>query len=153
MLLGFSPTGDESSLNADEYIEYMVFALDAFKTKWTTVFCSIGDNRTTNKAIESKLGLPLVGCAIHCFNLDAQSILREENLFLKINALMNQLKNLTLSAKLLKICGLRAKTRSVTRWRSRFNMCTPKFRRVLEELKSNHIDELHLSVSEKSTYG
>eukprot|EP00171_Calliarthron_tuberculosum_P003338 IDg3338t1 len=101
-LLAFSPMGHESSLNADEHIEFI----------------------STNRSIADKASVPLIGCASHRFNLAVQAILtEEEDILAKISAMMSKLKNLTLAAELFPLCSLRAKTRKVTRWISDSEMC------------------------------
>lgn len=154
-LLAFSPMGDESSLNSAEHYGFMTFVLTTFGKTWENVICIIGDNCSTNKAVANLAEKPLIGCSSHRFNLAAQLLLdEEEDIIGKINSLMGKLKGLTLAAKLLKLSGLRAKTRNATRWSSVFDMCIcyENIEGHFDDLKSDVVDDLRLSAVEKRRF-
>lgn len=150
-LLGFSPIGDEISLSAEEHIEYLRYVLELFQFTFENVICIIGDNCNTNKSISNKLSIPMIGCASHRYNLAVQDILSEhEELLSKINTLMIKLKSLLLGAKLMKITGLKARTRNQTRWSSTFQMLVRylDIKDHLHKLNSVEVDILSLSTAE-----
>ena len=122
-LLGFSPMGDETTLDADEHVGYLSYVLELFGYSFENVVALIGDNCNTNKSIANKLSLPLIGCASHRFNLAVQDILSEhETLLFKVHALMKKLRTPLMAARLAKQTPLNAKTQNVTRWSSSFDM-------------------------------
>lgn len=116
-LLSFSPLEDESTLGAEEHINFITYVLSIFGKKWSNVLCLIVDNCSTNKAIADRSSVPLIVCASHRYNLAVKDLLLgEEDVILKVHALMSKLKTLLLSAKLRSLTDLRAKTRNATRW-------------------------------------
>lgn len=151
-LLSFSPLGDEGSQSSREHVEFLTFQLEeVYKKSWCNVVCIVADNCNTNKAIANSVGVPLVGCASHRFNLAVEDILQEDDDFVqKIYAIMSKLRNPTLSAKLFCLCGLRSKTANETRWSSTFEMFKRymQIREFLPELGSEDLDDLALSVPE-----
>lgn len=59
-LLAMSPLEDESSMDADEHIEFLMYVLSVFEKTWDKVAAEIGDNVSTNKAIATKHDVPLI---------------------------------------------------------------------------------------------
>lgn len=99
---------DELRLDSDEHVDFMSYILDLYKKYWTDVVCFIGDNISVNKCISTIIKVPLIGCAIHRFNLVVQNFLSTEELLLtKINVLMVKLRNLLFSACLNRLTSLR----------------------------------------------
>ncbi|KAG6611757.1 RWD domain-containing protein 3 [Phytophthora cinnamomi] len=83
----------------------------------------VADNCNTNRSIATKLGVPLVGCASHRFNLAVKKFLTEhEPLLQKVNSLMDQLRHPNNAAELRNHTPLRAKKRNATRWSSTYAM-------------------------------
>ncbi|ETP01333.1 hypothetical protein F441_21409, partial [Phytophthora nicotianae CJ01A1] len=77
------------------------------------------DNCNTNRSIATKLGVPLIGCASHRFNLTVKKFLTEhERLLQQVNDLMLQLQHPNNATELSKLIPLRADKRNVTRWSS-----------------------------------
>lgn len=150
-LLGFSPMGDETTLDADEHVGYLSYVLELFGYSFENVVALIGDNCNTNKSIANKLSLPLIGCASHRFNLAVQDILSEhETLLFKVHALMKKLRTPLMAARLAKQTPLNAKTQNVTRWSSSFDMLRRynELREFLHHLNSTELDAYFLSTAE-----
>ncbi|GMF26530.1 unnamed protein product [Phytophthora fragariaefolia] len=79
------------------------------------------DNCNTNRSIASQLGVPLVGCASHRFNLAVKKFLtKHEPLLQKINSLPSQLRHPNIAAELRNLTPVRAKKRNATRWSSTY---------------------------------
>ncbi|KAH9108067.1 hypothetical protein AeMF1_016685 [Aphanomyces euteiches] len=122
-LLSFAPINEEVSLNAMSHKKYLEFVLDVFGKTLSNIVVLIGDNCSTNRALSRLLGIPLVGCASHLFNLFVGDILREkEEIVNLVNDLMRKLKTIILSAKLRRLTNLSPKTRNATRWSSTYAM-------------------------------
>ena len=150
-LLTISPLHDESSLNAEEHIEFLTYMLDVYNKNWENVCGLVGDNVSTNRRFSKKTGVPLVGFASHRLNLAIKDILKfHEVLLNKLNRLMSKLRNLLLSAKLRKLTTLRPKLRNVTRWSSTYDVLRrhKELKPFLSKIDSVEIDELELSLSE-----
>ena len=60
--------------------------LTLFNRTKDSIACIVGDNCNVNKALADRLGLPLVGCAAHRFNLAVQKYLE------KYDALLGQVR-------------------------------------------------------------
>ncbi|OWY91017.1 LOW QUALITY PROTEIN: hypothetical protein PHMEG_00040574 [Phytophthora megakarya] len=76
-------------------------------------------NKTTS-IIATKLGIPLIDCASHRFNLAVKKFLTDyEPLLQQVNDLMSQLRQPNNAAEL---TPLRAKKRNATRWSSTYDM-------------------------------
>lgn len=81
-LLSFSHLGDEESQSAREHVEFLTFQLkDVFKKNWSNVVCIVADNRNTNNVIANTVGVSLVCCACHRFNLALESFLQKHEDF------------------------------------------------------------------------
>ncbi|KAH9142373.1 hypothetical protein AeRB84_013546 [Aphanomyces euteiches] len=100
-LQSFAPINEEDSLNATSHKKYLEFVLDVFGKTLSNIVVLICDNCSTNRALSRLLGIQLVGCASHRFNLFVGDILREkEEIVNLVNDLMRKLKTIILSAKL-----------------------------------------------------
>ncbi|ETO99772.1 hypothetical protein F441_22803 [Phytophthora nicotianae CJ01A1] len=76
----------------------------------------VGDNCPTNKAIATRLKVPLIGCASHRFNLAVCEYLTEyEDLIAEVQALCIQLRHPNNSAALASFTGLKPLKANVTR--------------------------------------
>jgi len=121
-LLALSPL-DDGSQDADAHIELLRNVLAVYNKTVDMVQFIVADNCNTNRSIATKLGVPLVGCASHRFNLAVNTFLTEHDLLLrKVNNLMSQLRQANNAAELNKLTPLRAKKRNVTRWSSTYEM-------------------------------
>ncbi|RLN73028.1 hypothetical protein BBJ28_00019614 [Nothophytophthora sp. Chile5] len=90
-LLALSPLEDGSQ-NADAHIKFFDGVLGVYNKTLDMVAFIVGDNCSTNQSIATKLGVPLVGCASHRFNLAVNRYLFEfEPLLTKVNALVSKL--------------------------------------------------------------
>ena len=63
------PTLEESDLSANAQIDLFDSTLDLYGLSKESLVCMIGDNSSVNCAISRKWKIPLVGCALHRFNL------------------------------------------------------------------------------------
>ncbi|ETO67628.1 hypothetical protein F444_15470 [Phytophthora nicotianae P1976] len=111
------------SQDADAHIGFFRNVLAVYnKTVYMIVFM-IADNCNIDRRIATKLGVPLVGCASHRFNLAVKKFLTEhESLLQKVNNLMQQLRYPNNAVQLAKLTPLLAKTRNVTYWSSTYEM-------------------------------
>ena len=99
-----------------EHIEFITFILGYYGKSLSNVTCIIGDNCSVNKSMSTKLGLPVIGCASHRFNLAVSDIISgDQKIVYQAQELMFKLKTLVQSAKLRKPTPLRSKIRNFTR--------------------------------------
>ncbi|KAG6596063.1 Hydroxyacylglutathione hydrolase [Phytophthora cinnamomi] len=95
----------------------------------------VGDNCATNQSIATKMGIPLVGCASHRFNLAVNKFLEPyDDLLDEDNNLMVDLRRENNSAELKKYTDLTPIKRNVTRWSSTFTM-VQRYIRIRAEIK------------------
>ncbi|KAG3189857.1 hypothetical protein PC128_g11571 [Phytophthora cactorum] len=121
-LLVVSPL-DDGNQDADAHIALFRNVLDVYNKTIDVIRFLVADNCNTNRSIATKLGVPLVGCASHLFNLAVKKFLTEhETLLQQINSLMHQLRLPNNASELAKLTPLRAKARNVTRWSSTYGM-------------------------------
>ncbi|ETO82003.1 hypothetical protein F444_03769 [Phytophthora nicotianae P1976] len=83
----------------------------------------VGDNCNTNQKIATLLGVPLVGCASHRFNLAINPFHAEyEAELATVNDLMIQLRHCNNAARLGELTDLQPVKRNATRWSSTYAM-------------------------------
>ncbi|KAE9048960.1 hypothetical protein PR003_g139 [Phytophthora rubi] len=133
-LLGLSLMEDGAQ-TADAHVKLFENILDVYnKTKDMVAFL-VGDNCNTNLSIANKIGVPLVGCASHRFNLAVNKYLApHETLLAEVNTLMVELRKENNRAELKKHTELLPIKRNVTRWSSTFTMLE-RYIRIRPEIK------------------
>ncbi|KAE9014157.1 hypothetical protein PR003_g12305 [Phytophthora rubi] len=113
-LLALSPL-DQGSQDAAAHIELFRNVLAVYKKTVDMVQYIVADNCNINRSIDTKLGIPLVGCASHRFKLAVNKFVTEHELLLqKVNNIMSQLRQINNAAELQKLTPLRAKKRNAT---------------------------------------
>ena len=117
-LLAFAPLPDETNFTAENHVNFIKSTLEWYSLSLELLFCLIGDNCSTNKATADLLGVPLLGCRSHRFNLAVEAYISE---FLAaelelIGKLMSKLSTLKQSGRLRLMTPLRPVKRNVTRW-------------------------------------
>ncbi|OWZ19062.1 hypothetical protein PHMEG_0006747 [Phytophthora megakarya] len=141
-LLGLSPLVDGTQ-TADAYVELFKNILDVYDKTRHMVGFLVGDNCNTNQAIANKMGVPLVGCASHRFNLAVNKFLAPyEDLLADVNTLMVELRHENNLAELKKHTVLEPIKRNVTRWSSTFTMVQRYIRIRAEIKKVEAVEEL-----------
>jgi hAT family C-terminal dimerisation region len=141
-LLAFAPLVDETNFTADNHMKFITSTLEWYSIPLDRLFCLIGDNCSTNKATANRLGVPLLGCRSHRFNLSVEQYLRK---FLAteselVGKLMSKLSTLKQSGRLRLITPLRPVKRNETRWTGVPNMFQ-RFERLLPNLNSANQDD------------
>ena len=87
-----SPLNDESTLDANEHIEFITFILDVYGKDMSNDWAMIRDNISVNKSVSTKLNMSLIGCASHRLNLAVKDLLHlDEPLLNKLNRLILKL--------------------------------------------------------------
>ncbi|GMF62984.1 unnamed protein product [Phytophthora fragariaefolia] len=76
-LIGFSPTEDAQT--AEAQIDPMQGVLAVYDTTTAMIKFVVGDNCATSQSLATKLGVPLVGCASHRFNLAMLTFLSDSD--------------------------------------------------------------------------
>ena len=75
-LLAFAPLHDKTNFTAKNHANFITATLKWYSLSADRLFCLIGDNCSTNKATANHLGVPLLGCRSHRFNLSVEQYLR-----------------------------------------------------------------------------
>ena len=117
-LLAFAPLLDQTALTAVNHRNFILSIMDDYKLSEQKLICLIGDNCSTNTATANQMGLPLLGCRSHRFNLAVEKYVDH---YLKTEAdkvgkLMSKLSTLKEAARLRIATPLRPVRRNVTRW-------------------------------------
>ncbi|ETO73328.1 hypothetical protein F444_10714, partial [Phytophthora nicotianae P1976] len=103
----------------------------------------VGNNCNTNQKIATLLGVPLVGCASHRFNLAVNRFLAKyEPELASLNNLMIQLRHCNNAAALAKFTDLKPAKRNVTRWSSTYAMVARYIRIRYAIRQIDGVDEL-----------
>ncbi|KAE9319434.1 hypothetical protein PF008_g18272 [Phytophthora fragariae] len=114
-LLALSPL-DQGSQDAAAHIELFRNVLAVYNKTVDMVQFIVADNCNINRSIDTKLSIPLFGCASHRFKLAVNKFVTEHELLLqKVNNIMSQLRQINNAAELQKLTPLRAKKRNATR--------------------------------------
>jgi hypothetical protein len=122
-LLAIAPPFDESSYDAPNHKAFIGDVLDLFCKPWSSLSYLVADNCPTNTCLADLLGIPLIGCASHRFNLACQHYLKQyESSLVLIHGLMTKLRNLKKAGQLRKKTTLQPVPRNDTRWSSTHNM-------------------------------
>jgi hypothetical protein len=142
-LLAFAPLHDETNFTAENHANFIEATLRWYSLSADRLFCLIGDNCSTNKATANRLGVPLLGCRSHRFNLSVEQYLRnflaaESEL---VGKLMSKLATLKQSGRLRMMTALCPVKRNVTRWTGVPDMFQ-RFERLLPNLNLDSNDEL-----------
>eukprot|EP00644_Phytophthora_capsici_P002948 jgi/Phyca11/103032/e_gw1.7.895.1 len=141
-LLAVSPL-DDGLQDADVHIKLFDGVLDVYNKTLDMVAFIVGDNCSTNQSIATKLGVPLVGCASHRFNLAVNKYLADyEPLLAQVNTLMSKLCQVNNFAELSKVTSLHPIKRNMTRWSSSFEMLQ-RYIRIRPQIKTvDAVEEL-----------
>ncbi|KAJ8558998.1 hypothetical protein ON010_g8451 [Phytophthora cinnamomi] len=133
-LLGLSPLEDGTQ-TADAHIKLFENILDVYNKTNDMVGSMVGDNCATNQSIATKMGIPLVGCASHRFNLTVNKFLEPYgDLLDEVNNLMVELRRENNRAELKQYTDLTPIKGNVTRWSSTFTM-VQRYIRIRAEIK------------------
>eukprot|EP00644_Phytophthora_capsici_P008308 jgi/Phyca11/114284/e_gw1.26.396.1 len=120
-LLSLSPL--DGSQTAEAHVTMMKTVLRIYNKTTGMVTFIVGDNCSTNQKIATLLGVPLVGCASHRFNLAVNRFLAEyEDELATVNDLMIQLRHCNNAARLRELTDLQPVKRNATRWSSTYAM-------------------------------
>ncbi|KAE9312038.1 hypothetical protein PR003_g19865 [Phytophthora rubi] len=146
-LLSISPL-DDGSHTEDVQIDHFKRVLDLYNKALHIVLIIVGNNCATNRAIVTKMCVPLVGCANHRLNLAVQAFHRScETELDQVNALMVQLRQPNNSAELAKFTDLRPIKRNAARWSSTREM-VERYLRIRGDIrKVEVVEDLVLSAS------
>ncbi|KAI2512776.1 hypothetical protein MHU86_1564 [Fragilaria crotonensis] len=128
---------------AENHANFIEATLRWYSLSADRLFCLIGDNCSTNKATANRLGVPLLGCRSHRFNLSVEQYLRnflaaESEL---VGKLMSKLATLKQSGRLRMMTALCPVKRNATRWTGVPDMFQ-RFERLLPNLNLDSNDEL-----------
>ncbi|KAG6942140.1 hypothetical protein JG688_00018298 [Phytophthora aleatoria] len=121
VLLALSPA--EHGQSADAHIELIDAILDVYEKNSAMILFIVADNCATNQAIATRLGVPLVGCASHRFNLVVCRFLEAyQPLIDQVQTLCVQLRNPNNAAELARHTKHKLLKANATRWSSTYIM-------------------------------
>ncbi|EGZ22005.1 hypothetical protein PHYSODRAFT_251327 [Phytophthora sojae] len=141
-LLGISPLEDGDQ-TADAHIKLLKNILDVYDKTSDMVGFLVEDNCATNQSIATKMGIPLVGCESHRFNLAVNKFMEPYgDLLDEVNNLLVELRHENNRAELKKYTDLVPIKRNVTRWSSTFTMVERYIRIHAEIKKVDAVEEI-----------
>ena len=151
-LLACAPLTSDEALGAAQHEEFFEATLEYYDKALDDVCVLMGDNCATNQAIATRLGVPLVGCFSHRFNLAVQAFLAHYvDLINKVDRLMGQLRNLKNAARLRAVIRVVALRRNATRWGSTYIMLKRFFRLKDAIANIREVDGFVLTAAEVRT--
>jgi hypothetical protein len=129
-LIAFQPIPDysesidgEYQMDAAAHEQFIENTLAYYERPTEALIFLVGDNCSTNRALATRLGIPLVGCASHNLNLAVKNHLKSmEPILKKLDWLMSKLSTLKQSAKLRRRTSLLPVKRNVNWYSSTFSM-------------------------------
>lgn len=121
--LWISPMEDETSQSTKEHFRFLVFVLDVYYRKLSTVATIIGDKNSTNITFSRMVCPNFTGCDSHCFKQVVKDILDgKKDQIHKSQAIMKKLSCSISSNLLRRLIPLSAKHENCTRWSSTYHM-------------------------------
>lgn len=120
-LLAVSPMQDGQS--AAEHVAFLSRTLALYDKTVAMLRFVVADNCSTNQCVATELGVPLIGCASHRFNLAVNLIIAEyKDQVDQIQNLMINLRHVNNAAELARSTNLKPLKANATRWSSTFEM-------------------------------
>jgi hypothetical protein len=149
VLLAVAPL-DEADLTAVSHCAFIRNILAIYGQLEASLQFLIGDNCSTNRLTATLLGVPLVGCASHRFNLASKRFLAEhEDLVGQVGALMAALRTIKNRAELRRHTSLAPLRANATRWSSTFVMME-RYVRIRDAIK--RVDAVYDLLSKPSAH-
>jgi len=132
LLLAIAPPFDETTYTAQKHKAFIGDVLELYGKSLGNLIYLVADNAAVNTRLADLLGIPMIGCASHRFNLACKKYLESsENVLQKIQSLMTSLRQVKQAGKLRTKTDLEPIIRNVTRWSSTFEM-VQRFLTLLE---------------------
>jgi hypothetical protein len=114
------------TMSADDHAAHLKQVLTDYGKTIANVVCIAGDNCSVNKSLARKLGVPLLGCGSHKFNLAVKKWVADNPalsaIVARLSLLMKKASTLKNSAELRNYTDLIVVKENATRWSSTFNM-------------------------------
>ncbi|KAG3008832.1 hypothetical protein PC121_g16768 [Phytophthora cactorum] len=122
VLLSISPA--EYGQSAEAYLEMIDAVLELYNKDSAVIMFIIADNCATNQVIATRLGVPLIGCASHRFNLAVCRYLEDyKPLIDEVQTLCIQLRYPNNAAELARHTHYKPLKSNATRWSSTYQIC------------------------------
>jgi ribosomal protein L37AE/L43A len=113
-------------MTADDHLEHLSIVLRVYGKTLDNVVCLSGDNCSVNRKMSRTLGVPLLGCGSHKFNLAVRKWINNdgelEAVIEKVSQVMKKASTLKVAAKLRQITAYSTVRENDTRWSSTFQM-------------------------------
>ena len=129
-------------MTAADHVHHISKTLSLYGKTNENIVCLAGDNCSVNQRMAKLLGVPLLGCGSHKFNLAVKSWMADKPTLIKIVArlsiLMKKASTLKNTAALRQYTCLEAVTENATRWSSQYMMIARFFqiKSHLEQVES-----------------
>ena len=131
-LLAIAPPFDETTYTAENHKAFIGDVLELFGKSIENLIYLVADNASVNTCLANLLGIPMIGCASHRFNLACKKYLQESEVIIqKIQCLMTTLRQVKQAGKLRTKTPLEPIIRNETRWSSTYEMLK-RFTRLQE---------------------
>ena len=101
LLLAIAPPFDETTYTAENHRAFIGDVLELFGKGIGNLIYLVADNAAVNTCLANLLGIPMIGCASHRFNLACKKYLQgSEVIIQKIRCLMTTLRQVKQAGKL-----------------------------------------------------
>ncbi|KAG3086359.1 hypothetical protein PI125_g18948 [Phytophthora idaei] len=113
----------EYDLSAEAYLEMIDAVFELYNKDSAMIMFIVADNCATNQAIATRLGVPLIGCASHRFNLAVCRYLEDyKPLIDQVQTLCIHLRYTNNAAELARHTHYKPLKSNATRWSSTYQM-------------------------------
>ena len=128
-LLAIAPPFDETTYTAENHKAFITDVLELFGKSLENLIYMVADNAPVNTCLADLIGIPMIGCASHRFNLACMKYLEiHETVLKKIQSVMTNLRHVKQAGKLRTKTDLEPIIRNATRWSSTYEMLKRFFR-------------------------
>ena len=149
-------------MTATDHLRHISKVMSSYGRASEDILCFVGDNCAVNKKMAADLGVPLLGCASHKFNLAVRMWIKSQPqlaiIINKVSLVMKKASTLKIAAKLRQLTAYSTVRENDTRWSSTYQMLTRFFKiqsqlsvlAELLELLPSHLETDILSKAHRS---
>jgi hypothetical protein len=119
-------------MTATDHLRHISKVMSSYGRASEDILCFVGDNCAVNKKMAADLGVPLLGCASHKFNLAVRLWIKSQPqlamIINKVSLVMKKASTLKIAAKLRQLTAYSTVRENDTRWSSTYQMLTRFFK-------------------------
>ena len=119
-------------MTATDHLRHISKVMSSSGRASEDILCLVGDNSAVNKKMATDLGVPILGCASHKFNLAVRMWIKSQpqltTIINKVSLVMKKASTLKIAAKLRQLTAYSTDRENDTRWLSTYQMITRFFK-------------------------